>query len=185
MYTKPQFQKVRMKRYLPLLTSLVLVACSSQHEDLSEWMQSVQHDSKMHVRKKAEPPTLPKPATYTPPESVGPNMYQSARLRMGTQKGNAPDLTRTKELLENYSLESIFYTGYLGYQGREPLAYVKHDDHTYTVKVGSYMGQHYGRISEITPEKIIVVEQVEDSYGNWINNPVEMLLNTPDQNTQK
>ena len=41
------------------------------------------------------------------------------------------------------------------------------DDHIYTVNVGNYIGQDFGRIIAIMPDQIVIQEMVEDTDGTW------------------
>lgn len=171
-----------MNKYTALLIGLGLTACSPPYEDLHQWMQNTQQQSKAKI-KKPEPPKLPEPTTYIPPPATDMHAFSSARLRMGMQGANAPDLNRPKEVLENFSLENLSYVGSLSGAGKHTSAYVAADGHVYTVRVGNYLGQNYGRISAIEPGKLVVTELVEDSYGNWIDRPVELPLSSSDPQT--
>lgn len=170
-------------KYLLLLSGLALVACSAPNEDLQEWMNNARQEAKTQVRK-PEAPTLPQPATYQDPPSTGLNAFNSARLRMGMRGANAPDINRPKEVLENFSLENLRYVGSLSGVGKSTSAYIAADGHVYTAKVGNYLGQNYGRISAIHPDRLIITELVEDTYGNWTNRQVEMPLNAAGNQTE-
>ena len=97
-------------------------------------------------------------------------------------------MNRSKELLENYSLENLRYVGSIGTPGSLSALIeiqVNGEPHVYTVKPGNYLGQNFGRISKITADKIDLVETVEDTYGNWVNRPAELLLMTDAAATAK
>lgn len=165
-----------MKRSSLLLLALGLGACAGPHEDLQQWMNDTRQAAKANM-KQPEAPQLPTPATYTPPVNNNMNAFNSARLKMGMQGSNAPDMNRPKEVLENFSLENLRYVGSLSGKGKATSAYVSADNHVYTVKIGNYLGQNYGRITAIHPDKLIITEQVEDTYGEWTQRQVEMPLN--------
>ena len=170
-----------MIRFSLLLTLMGLAACSAPNEDLQQWMQNTRNEAKTKV-KKPELPELPPPATYQAPATSGMNAFNSSRLRMGMQGANAPDLNRPKEVLENFSLENLRYVGSLSRSGKPTSAYISADNHVYTVKTGNYLGQNHGRISAITPDKIILTELVENSYGEWESRPAELELNANTSN---
>ena len=50
------------------------------------------------------------------------------------------------------------------------------EGHVYKVNVGNHLGQNFGRITQITPDAIKIVEIVEDVFGNWSNRKTEILL---------
>lgn len=57
-------------------------------------------------------------------------------------------------------------------------------DISYTVKPGNYAGQNFGRITSIQPDKLILSEVFEDTYGNWQPRNTELPLNnTQNQNS--
>jgi type IV pilus assembly protein pilP len=91
--------------------------------------------------------------------------------------GNAPDVNRPKETLEAFSLENMAFVGTLQ-SGGKVSGFIKVNDHVYTVYPGNYIGQNYGRIQSITEDKIILTEQVEDSYGNWVYRKAELPLSS-------
>lgn len=166
-----------MKAKLFLMSALVLAGCSEQYGDLQSWMQETRNEAKSKIRP-AEPPAPIEPVTYFPPQTSGPNAFNAQRLKAAFQNNNAPDLQRNKELLENYSLENLRYVGSIG-SGNNLSALIEvevnGEPHVYTVKQGNHLGQNFGRIAKITPDKIDIIETVEDTYGNWVNRPTELL----------
>lgn len=164
-------------KHITLLAGLfVLTACSPAHEDLQSWMKNTQQQAKTRVIPFKEPSITP-PQAYIPPIFNGLNAFDSKRLNIGQQGANAPNLNRPKDLLEGFSLENLKYVGSLR-SGNKIQGYVEADGHTYTVKPGNYMGQNFGRIQSITADKIVLIEVVEDSYGNWIFRNAELPLSS-------
>ena len=45
------------------------------------------------------------------------------------------------------------------------------DNLLYQVKVGDYLGQNYGRITQIDETQIALREIVQDAAGEWIERP--------------
>ena len=171
-----------MMKYTILFASLLaLNACSPAHEDLQEWMRNTRQQAKTHVIP-FEAPAVNPPQVYIPPTFTGMNAFDSKRLNVGQQGANAPNLNRPKELLEGFSLENLKYVGSLRSAGRIS-GYIEADGHTYTVKPGNYIGQNFGRIQSITPERIVLTEVVEDSYGNWIFRNAELPLSSEAANS--
>ncbi len=171
-----------MKKILVCLSGLSLLsACSLTGGDLTQWMQDEQNRAKSNVRA-VEVPTLSKPAEYIDPVIIGLNVFDAKRIRANQQSGiNAPNPNRPKEILENFSLESLRYVGSIK-DAQRTSAFIEAEGHTYTVRVGNYLGQNHGRISAITPDKIILTELVENSYGEWESRPAELELNANTSN---
>ena len=163
---------MKVKLLLILSSLVVLSACSEEHGDLQEWMNTTRKAAKQKIR----PPEKPAPVervTYFAPPSSGPNAFNLQRMQAAYQNGNAPDLNRPKEVLENFSLENLKYIGSMN-SGNGLSALVEADGHTYTIKPGNHVGQNFGRVVSITPETIKIVETVEDTYGKWVDQPNEL-----------
>lgn len=173
---------------LPLSGSILLLsACSLPGNNLNQWMQDEQNKAKNNVRP-VEVPTLSKPSEYVDPVINGLNIFDPKRARPSQQSGiNVPNPNRPKEILENFSLENLRYVGSIknanGTSGTS--AFIEAEGHTYTVKVGNYLGQNHGRITSITPDKIILTELVENSYGEWENRSAELELNATDNSSNQ
>ena len=86
-----------------------------------------------------------------------------------------PDLDRRREPLEAYPLESLAMVGVLR-QGRTVAALVMADRNLYQVKVGNYMGQNFGVVTEITDAEVKLRELVEDGNGDWVDRTSSLLL---------
>lgn len=164
-----------MKNTILLLSLLSLAACGQSHEDLEQWITRTQKEAKARA-KSFTPPTVTPPKAYIPPPYSGLNAFDARRLNLSPSGENAPDLNRPKEVLETFSLENISYVGRL-INGNKISGYVRAGDHVYTVSIGNYIGQNYGKIQKITEDKIILDELVEDSYGNWVYRTAELALN--------
>ena len=95
---------------------------------------------------------------------------------------NAPDTNRVKETLEKFSLENIRYVGILK-SDKKISGFVEAEGYVYTVGIGNYLGQNYGKIQDITENSIILNELIEDSTGNWVSRKAELLLQPSDKNT--
>ncbi len=97
--------------------------------------------------------------------------------------GPRPDLSRTKEDLEAYELDSLRMVGTIRLQGAL-WGLVKAADGTiYRVRPGNHMGRNYGRIQEITSDHIFLVELVSVNNGSWEERQAALDLNdsaTPD-----
>ena len=90
--------------------------------------------------------------------------------------GIQPDLSRRKEPLEAYPVESLRMVGMLQ-QNKANYALVKSpDNNLFRVKVGNYMGQNFGLVAEITESTIRLKEIVQDSGGDWTERMSTMTL---------
>ena len=146
-------------------TSLLLSACS-EHDDLRQWMANVKQQA-IKSYPQQEVPSVNAMATYTPPSFVGLQAFNADRLKAGRQTGeDGPNMNRPKEILEAFGLEKLAYVGSMMKAGKS-IGFIKVDDHIYTVNVGNHIGQDFGRIVTIEPDRIVIQEMVEDTDGSW------------------
>lgn len=164
-----------MNKYILCLCIFTLGACSAANEDLREWMQNTSQQAKTKPLKYNQTEVDIQPS-YTPSVQPQLNIFDPARLKAGLNGSNAPDLNRPRQILENYPLDELHYVGLIKANGKHPSAFIAVDNHVYTVNLGNYLGQSYGRITAITPDEILIYELVEDSNGNWVNRRASLPL---------
>jgi type IV pilus assembly protein PilP len=152
-----------------MLMALFLAGCGGeQFQDLRDFVKN----SGAGMRGKIEPPPEVKPYepfTYNNSSNL-PNPFQprKSEIQRGGRAGlNQPDFARHKEELEEFSLESLKMVGYL-FQDNIGYAIIRSPDgRLHRVKVGNYMGQNFGKITEITDGEVKLREMVQDSAGDW------------------
>jgi type IV pilus assembly protein PilP len=155
-----------MKRLLATLALLTTAGCSSEIDDLRQFVR----DSDKGLPRKIEP--LPAVKPFEPFAYEGfdlPDPFKPRKLvapREGGGGGIAPDLNRRKEPLEAFPLEQLKMVGTLT-QGNDTYALVRADKTLYRVKKGNYMGQNFGLITDVNDGEIKLKEIVQDSAGDW------------------
>lgn len=151
-----------------------MAACTgNDHEDLRGWMAENTKDLRGSI------PKLPEAKPYQPIsyESDGaidpfkPGRIEPDSKDKGAQKGSPflPDFEARElrnSLLEKYPLESLKMIGYLNI-GNRPFAVIRVDHHVKQVKVGEYLGQNFGLVTQITDQEVTLRELVQDSAGDW------------------
>lgn len=165
-----------MKKYLLLSLPILLAACAP-HGDLRTWMDDTKEKAKA-AQMKPKPVEPPVYMPYEPPEFNGLNAFDGGRLNLARSEDlgpNAPDFQRPKEILEGFGLDRVEYVGFTSSKGKNH-AHVRVEDHVYTVEVGNYMGTDFGVITEITPDKIVLDETIQNAEGEWIHRPAEVPL---------
>jgi len=152
-----------------LLTCLLLVACGGEEfQDLHDFVKNAGAD----MRGKVDPPPEIKPyEPFTYDNSVGlpdPFKPRKQEIKSGGQPGlNQPDLARRKEALEEFPLDGLKMVGFL-YQGNVGHAIVRSPDgKLHRVTAGNYLGQNFGKISEVSETEVKIKEMVQDSSGDW------------------
>lgn len=164
-----------------LLAALAVTGCSGgDHNELKQWMEASSHDLKGNV------PPLPelKPfpiVSYDAGNKLDP--FSSLRIepeRKERTGANEPDFDRPREQLESFPLETISFIGVVSTSKTKARhALVQADGVVYQVRKGNYMGQNYGRISEVTETEIVLKEIVQDPSGqtaDWVERQMTLQL---------
>ncbi len=163
---------------------LLVSGCSgSDQEELQAWMTEQRNLTKPKVDPIPEPKKFT-PKAYTQEGLVEPFSSQKLAQAIKRDSNNqatsnaalvAPELNRRKEPLEAYPLDSMVMVGSL-MQSTQPVALVRIDNLLYQVKIGSYLGQNYGRITKISETEVALREIVQDAAGEWIERVATLQL---------
>jgi len=168
---------------LAVFFASILAGCgASGVDELRQWMAEQRSQTRPHVKPISEPKQF-KPEAYTEGNSIEPfskEKLAQAYKRESSQPATnsaliAPELVRRKEALEAYPLDTMSMVGSLSRDGT-PAALVKVDNLLYQVRVGSYLGQNYGRVTKISETEVVLREIVQDSVGEWIERPAALQL---------
>ena len=156
-----------MRQVIVTVALLSLTACSGVgHDDLTQFVK----DSAANSRGKVDPLPEMKPYeefTYNAGDLPDPFKPRKLKMSMGEGGGLQPDMNRPKQLLESYALESLQMVGVLK-KKNEIYAVIKAPGNMiYTVKVGNYLGQNFGKVVAITDTQVKLKETVQDSAGDW------------------
>ncbi|HET9389715.1 MAG TPA: pilus assembly protein PilP [Steroidobacteraceae bacterium] len=167
-----------MNRYRGQLVFLVasialgfLSACSSADDELQRFIE----DTKKEPGGRVEP--LPEVKPY---ETF---VYSATELRSPFLPGGnggpglRPDSKRNREFLEQFSLDTLKMVGTLKLGGRMYGLVQTKDGLVHRVTQGNYMGQADGKITDITPAKIVLNEIVPDGLGGYMERPAALGLN--------
>jgi len=82
---------------------------------------------------------------------------------------------RRREPLEGYALDQLRMVGMIAQDG-QTFALVRANKIVYRVAAGNYLGQDFGRITEVTPTSIHLRELVQDGTGEWEERSVTLGL---------
>lgn len=93
-----------------------------------------------------------------------------------TQATARPDPNRPRQVLEQFSLDSLRMVGTMG-AGSAMTALIRAPDRTtYRVRVGQYIGQNDGRVVNIDASGLDLIELVRDGGNGWAEQPASILL---------
>ncbi|MCX7515078.1 pilus assembly protein PilP [Frateuria sp. STR12] len=159
----------QLARLLLMLGAVLLLAgCTRGMSDLRDWV--AQEKSK----KGAPIPPLPVIKTfetfqYTDDGKRDPFAASTAeRQPSAAASGPRPDEGRAKQPLEMFALDSLKMVGTVG-TGAGMEALVKDPGGViHRVHPKEYMGQNYGRVTDIAEDRIDLVELVSNGNGGWM-----------------
>ncbi len=153
----------------------VLTACSSADDELQRFVD----DTRKEPGGRVEPLPEIKPYetfVYTAADLRSPFLPSSPGSGAGIN-GVRPDSRRNREFLEQYSLDTLKMVGTLRLGGSMFGLVQTKDGLVHRVTTGNYIGTAEGKITEISPSKISVIEIVPDSLGGYMERPAALALN--------
>lgn len=174
-----------MRRAATLLACLGLVACGGEeHQDLRQWMKESTKDFKGRIPPLPEIKAFPAVA-YEAGGLLDP--YNASKIEPERKAGGGglrPDLDRRKEPLEAYPLESLRMVGTL-MKGKMVHALIQADKNLHQVKIGNYMGQNFGIITNVSDSEVTLKELVPDSLGDYTERTSTLQLQEQQQEGKK
>lgn len=91
--------------------------------------------------------------------------------------GIRPDISRSREELERYPLDSLRMVGILAQDGvTYGLVQSQKDRMVFRVRQGNYMGMNDGRISGIFQDRIELIEIIHGSQGGYVERQASIAL---------
>lgn len=166
-------RRVKVASALAIVATALLAGCSSKDAELERFIASTKKEPGGRV----EP--LPEVRPY---EGF---TYSVRDLRSPFMPGGSasagaaalrPDSRRNREYLEQFSLDTLRMVGTLRLGGNNYGLIQTKDGLVQRVLPGNYVGQNDGKIVEITPSKISLVEIVPDGVGGYMERPAALAL---------
>ena len=163
-----------MKRLASIVIVLGLSGCGGGGmDDLRTFVAETGKD----MQGKIEP--LPEVKVYEPFTYNAfdlPDPFKPRKLSIGGGGGMQPDLTRPKEPLEAFSLETLKMVGALSQNGVIQAVIKTPENAIYHVKKGNYVGQNFGLVTQISDSEVTLREIVQDSAGDWSERTSTLIL---------
>lgn len=89
-----------------------------------------------------------------------------------------PDLNRSKEQLETFSLGSLNMVGTIRKEDKSLWALVSAPEGgIHKIREGFFMGQNHGKVVRVDQQRIDIIEIVPNGTGGWIERPRTLVLN--------
>ncbi len=159
---------------------LALVGCEREQSELQGWMDQERKNVNPTVAKIERPKDF-EPYRYEGAAAQDPfapgklNKALEAAAARPSKSGLQPDLARRRETLETHPLDAIKMVGHIRRSGQD-VALLTVESLVFTVKVGSYLGQNFGKITKISEAEILVKELVQDATGDWVEREASLQL---------
>jgi type IV pilus assembly protein PilP len=160
---------------LLVVISASLLGCGAgDGDDLDAFIR----DSAKDMRVRVDP--LPEVKPYTPIQYNEDGLVNDPfKARKATSKaGNLqPDMNRPREALEAFPLEGLKYVGSLSKNKLQYALIKTPDNNIQQVKIGNYMGQNFGIVTEIGDNAVALKEIVQDELsGDWVERSTSISL---------
>lgn len=155
-----------------LLLASLLAGCSGRDADLDRFIDATKKEAGGRV----EPLPEVKPYeafAYADQDLRSPFVPGGA----ATAGGVRPDEHRNREFLEQFSLDTLKMVGTLDLNGMRYGLVQTRDGRVHRVVVGEHIGQNDGKVTDITPSKIGLVEIIPDGLGGYLERPANLALN--------
>ena len=160
-----------VKICLIALLPILLSACSGQNEELDQWMKDVRKEMRPIDTVVVEPKVYVR-YLYQAKDEIQPFDVAKVnnalnRLAARSRSPLTPNPDRRREPLESFPLDTVAMVGILERPNLRQ-ALLRVSSNLYQVKVGNYVGQNYGIVSQITESEVTLKEVVQDAAGEWV-----------------
>jgi type IV pilus assembly protein PilP len=164
------------QRWLAIVgLSTTAAACGSGQDDLQAWIDR----TKALPGGPIEPLPEIRPApnfAYQPGDRRSPFVPEQPQRAVAGSGGINPDLDRPREYLEGEPLDALTMVGTLENATGSFGLIQDSAGLVHRVTVGNFMGQNYGRITNITESQIQLVEIIRDGLGGYYERPAAVGL---------
>ncbi len=155
-----------------VLGMLAAFLASCSEDDFADLQQYV---TEVKSRKKEPVPPLPalktvEPFLFRPDQVQDPfrrAQHEEEPEDLAKCSGNHPDPARPKEELESYELDALRMVGTVRLHGELWGLIQTRDNTIHRVRAGNYLGLRQGRVVAVKPDRIEVIEQVQQGTCVW------------------
>lgn len=160
---------------------LALVGCDSRIDAVNQEMANIRNQSPLPIEP-APDFTSVETFNYAAHQLKSPFLPSSlaAELKIMAGKRVYPNFNRQQQPLETYALESLNMKGSMRNQAGGIIALIQTPDgQIERVQRGNYMGLNQGRIVNISPTQIDLIEVIPDGREGYVERPRSLILIGP------
>ncbi|MBA3695551.1 MAG: pilus assembly protein PilP [Methylotenera sp.] len=165
-----------MRFLIIFLCGGMLTACGgNEGDDLDKFMRDAAND--MRIKIKPLPEVKPYLALQYNADGTLSDPFKARKASNNKSSALQPNLNRPKEPMEAYPLESVKYVGLIS-RNKLTFALLKTPDSgVQQVKIGNYVGQNFGKVTQITDSEVTLKEIVQDDLsGDWVERLTTLTL---------
>ncbi len=167
----------RMDPLAVVMVASVVASCAGKPDDLTAYLDD--------VRSRPATPLESLPQTQEPEEfdyleagrrSPFTPLARGSEAPRVADEGRGPDPAREREVLENYSLDTLRMVGSLSSEaGRFALVQTP-DGLVHLLAEGGFLGRDHGRVTHVATDEVRLVELVADEHGGHRQRPAALLM---------
>lgn len=154
-----------------------LSGCSSQGGKMKKSEDFV---SQVQQTKGQQVEPLPQFSTPVLPQAT-PNIPRNPFAPAVENQQLKPDTSHQPGPLESFPLTDLHYVGVLSQSNQIWGLIITPTGAIYSIAIGQYIGQNYGKVTQITPQKITIQETVSDGIGGWVTRTKELPITSGGQ----
>lgn len=164
-----------------LILGYTLVGCDSKIDFVNQEMANIRNQPALPI----EPAPEFSPAetfNYAAHQLKSPFLPSSlaAELKIMAGKKVYPNFSRQLQPLESYALETLNMKGSMKNQAGQIVALIQTpDSEIERIQRGSYMGLNHGRVVNISPTQIDLIEIIPDGREGYVERPRSLVLIGP------
>ena len=163
---------------ITILGTVLLTGCSSRLDVVNEQMQQIRSQPPQPVP--PAPVFLPVPSfAYSAQQLRSPFMPPSLAMELRVAAGRQimPDLSRPPQYLEQFPIEALVMKGTLKRSNGSLYGLIQAPEGgVVRVEKGNYLGKNYGRIVDISPSQISVIEIVPNGRDGFVERPRNLVM---------
>lgn len=163
---------------ITILGTVLLTGCSSRLDVVNEQMQQIRNQPPQPVP--PAPVFLPVPSfAYSAQQLRSPFMPPSLAMELRVAAGRQimPDLSRPPQYLEQFPIEALVMKGTLRRSNGSLYGLIQAPEGgVVRVEKGNYLGKNYGRIVDISPSQISVIEIVPNGRDGFVERPRNLVM---------
>ena len=166
---------------LAMMVLLITSACERGTSDLEQWVDEQLQRPGGEIDS-IPPIKTPEVVTYQAYDLRDPfqrrvaSAEEEVAAEGGTGGGLRPDPDRPREFLESFPLDTLAMVGTLELDGTDFALIRDNETVIHRVREGDYMGTNYGRVVEVRPDRVELVELYEDARNRWSERRTQVVM---------